>query len=409
MLMTWEEYYEKINDWAVSTAVSKISSLEDMGAPDEIVDALNIIAFEDEKGATRLLNRAVQNGVKFSGENLAEIVDLCAEESFKKALYQSADGFTSQDLEELYGCIDDELIIDIAKRYQIPAPADIVGEYEEQLCPDVTTPITWSRFYDAFYDWNTEYAIARSRAISDFGNEDEVLEVVQELFWNDEYEASQFISRALDAGVRFTDENLVEISGLCNEDTVKQAVFLSCLLLTEESLEELYGNVSDDIIIEVAKQQNIRLPEDLREEEEEAADVADLKWEIRSAIESADYALQCLHQAQAAMNNSSNVSIIDMMSKGFFTSMWKYSSLSEADMELQNAQNALQMLNIELRNLSNNKSVQLKYGKLASVIDMWFDSEFMDGLVHLQINKAQKRIRKAITQVETIKRELQRL
>ena len=75
--------------------------------------------------------------------------------------------------------------------------------------------------------------------------EDEVVEVIQELFWNDEYEASQFVTRALDAGVRFRDENLVELSGLCNEDTVKQAVFLSRLLLTEESLEELYGNVSD--------------------------------------------------------------------------------------------------------------------------------------------------------------------
>lgn len=62
--MRWPEYYEKINDWAVSTAVNKISSLEDMGAPDEIADALNIIAFEDEKGATRLLNRALQRGVK---------------------------------------------------------------------------------------------------------------------------------------------------------------------------------------------------------------------------------------------------------------------------------------------------------------------------------------------------------
>ena len=55
--MTWDDYFEKINDWSVSTAVSKISSLEDMGAPDEIVDALNIIAFEDEKGATRVFFR----------------------------------------------------------------------------------------------------------------------------------------------------------------------------------------------------------------------------------------------------------------------------------------------------------------------------------------------------------------
>ncbi len=47
--MRWSDYYEKINDWAVSTAVNKISPLEDMGAPDEIVDTLNIMTFEDEK------------------------------------------------------------------------------------------------------------------------------------------------------------------------------------------------------------------------------------------------------------------------------------------------------------------------------------------------------------------------
>ena len=203
--MIWSDYYEKINDWAVSTAVSKISSLEDMGAPDEIVDALNIIGFEDEKGATRLLNRALQYGVKFSGENLAEIVDLCAEESFKKALYQSADAFTAHDLEDLYGCVDDELIIDLAKRYKISAPADIADEYEEELCPDISKSISWNRFYDAFYDWKPEYAKARLQALTDFGSDDEVLEVVQELFWNDEYEASWFITRALDADVRFRD------------------------------------------------------------------------------------------------------------------------------------------------------------------------------------------------------------
>lgn len=75
--MTWDEYYEKINDWAVSTAVNKTSSLENIGEPDEVVDALNIIAFEDEKGATRLLNRAIQQGIIFSGENLAEISSIC--------------------------------------------------------------------------------------------------------------------------------------------------------------------------------------------------------------------------------------------------------------------------------------------------------------------------------------------
>ncbi len=88
--MRWSDYYEKMNEWAVSTVVNKISSIEDMGAPDEIVDALNIIAFEDEKGATRHLNRAWQHGVKFSREKLprkrtAED-DQRFEESFEKLL-----------------------------------------------------------------------------------------------------------------------------------------------------------------------------------------------------------------------------------------------------------------------------------------------------------------------------------
>lgn len=403
--MRWSDYYEKINDWEVSTAVNKISSLEDMGAPDEIVDALNIIAFEDEKGATRLLNRAVRYGVKFSGENLAEIAGLCAEESFKKALHQSAEAFTAQDLEDLYCCVDDELIVELAKRYKISAPADIAEEYEEELCPDAGMPISWSRFYDAFYDWKPEYAKARLQSVTDFGSDDEVLEVVQELFWDDEYEASRLIIRALDAGVRFKDENIVELTSHCNEDTIKQVVFLSRLLLTEESLEELYGNVSDDIIIEVAKEQNLRLPEDLREEEEPE----DISYEVHATIDAADYALECLVQAQHSMNDSSNVSFIDMMTKGFFTSLWKYSTLSEADVDIQQAKNALDSLNAELRSLANNKSIQLKYGRLAAEIDMWFDDGFLDALTHLQINKAQKCIGKAITQVENIRRELSKL
>lgn len=34
-----------------------------------------------------------------------------------------------------------------------------------------------------------------------FGSDDEVLEVAQEFFWNDEWEASRLITKALDAGV----------------------------------------------------------------------------------------------------------------------------------------------------------------------------------------------------------------
>lgn len=387
--MTWDDYYEKINDWAVSTAVSRISSLEDIGEPDEVVDALNIIAFEDEKGATKLLNKALQAGVKFSGENLVEIWGLCSEESFRKALYQSADKFTVDDLDEMYGCIDDEIIINIAKRYRISPPEDLVDEYAEELCSDVNASISWSRFYDAFSDWNKEFAIAHSWAISNYGDEDEILEVVNELFGMDEYEASAFIQRAINSGVQFGKENLVEISSLCDSETTRQAVIASNLLLNEDSLEELYGNVEDDVIIEVAEKRNLKLPEDMRDDyEEDELDVPDHKWEIESAIHAADYAMQCLIQAQEAIDNSSNISIIDMLSKSFFPSLLKYSSLDEAESDIQIAQAALDDFNQELKKLHNNRRIQLRYGKISSVFDMVIDSSFLDGLVHLQINKA---------------------
>ncbi|MGN0513449.1 MAG: hypothetical protein ACI4GD_04150 [Lachnospiraceae bacterium] len=412
--MTWDEFYEKSNYWAVSTIVNKIGSLEDMGVPDEIVDVLNIIGFEDKKGATRLLNRALQQGVKFSGENLVEICDSCSEEGFKNALYQSADKLTATDLEDMYGCIDDELIIDIAKKYQISAPGDIAGKYEEKLCTDVTSPISWSSFYNNYENWDSGYASTRSRALSDFGNEDEVIEVVNVLFGKNRYEASRFIQRAVLNGVTFGVDNLLEISVLCDAQTTRKAVLASNSLLNEDSLEELYGNIDDNVIIEAANMCKLKLPEEMREEyEEEPENEEDTKdelmWKIQSATQAADYALQCLYNAQEAMYDSSNVSFINMMNKGFLTSLWKYSSLSDADSELQIAQNALQNMNIELQDLLGNKTVQLNYKSLASAFDLWVESDFMDCLVHLQIGRAQKKIRQAIKQVEAIRRELGRI
>ena len=66
-------------------------------------------------------------------------------------------------------------------------------------------------------------------------------------------------------------------------------------------------------------------------------------------------------------------------------------------------------MNNELKALLCNKSVRLKAVKLSSAIDMWFDSDFMDCLVHMQINKVRKNIRRAIAQVEAIRRELERI
>ena len=69
----------------------------------------------------------------------------------------------------------------------------------------------------------------------------------------------------------------------------------------------------------------------------------------------------------------------------------------------------MESLNAELRVLQKKRSVQLKYGRVATAIDMCVDDGMFDALTHLQIDKAQKRIARAIKQVENIRRELQKL
>jgi len=183
------------------------------------------------------------------------------------------------------------------------------------------------------------------------------------------------------------------------------AVLSASTLLSQDDLETLYGNIEDKTIKVIAQKQNLKLPESMREVYEEEEPV-DRQFEILNAINSADFALQCLYQAQAAMNIGSKVSFWDMLSPKAFPSIMKYSALEEAEQEIRNAKNALQILNCELRDILGNGNMRLEFTKLASVVDMWFDSGFMDCLVHSQIGRVQKRIGKAIKQVEGIRREL---
>lgn len=402
--MRWKEYYDKVNDWETSTAVRRLSSLENIGPAGEVAEVITLIGFDDEKGATRLLQKAIEAGVVFTGENLVDIAGSCDEDVFKRALYVSASKFTAQDLENLYGMIDDEDVAEIARKFDLPVSDSIADEYEEILCKDTSEPISWEKFYDKLYYWSEEFAKARLTALTSFGDENEVMEVINELLSDNEYEASKFVRRAIEYGVKFGEDNLLEISSLCDNETTNAAVIASGTLLNENSLEELYGEIDDEAIIEVAKRQKLELPEELREEESEESE--DISWQINSAIDAANYAIECLVNARDSFDESSNISVLDMLSGRFFPSLMKYESLQYAENELNVARDAIDNFNYELRELKQNKEIHLSSVKLYSVIDMWFDNKYTDCLVHSQIGKTQKRINKAILQIEKIKKEL---
>ena len=155
--MLWEEYYDKLGDWATSTAVSRLSKLESLGPPDEIIDAINQIAFEDEKGATRLLKKAVAAGVQFTGDQLSELFLICDEAVINQAIQNSAAGFRADDLDALYGFCDEEALVEIAKKQNVTLPESL-GDYAEDFeeTPEETEPAVTKEELAAEYDYILE-------------------------------------------------------------------------------------------------------------------------------------------------------------------------------------------------------------------------------------------------------------
>ena len=134
--MRWEEYYDKISEWATSTAVSRMSKLETFGPSKEITEVITEIALGGEKAAVRLFKKALAAGVKFSGEELEEISLYCDEALLNQAVASSAGRFTTADLDTLYGVCDTDILLDAARKYNIKLPKNLACGGEEIYTPE---------------------------------------------------------------------------------------------------------------------------------------------------------------------------------------------------------------------------------------------------------------------------------
>lgn len=178
--MTWTEYYDNITEWSAGMAVEQLCNLT--GPSDQVADAVYSVSLEYEALATCVLDKANEFGVRFTGEDLLTLLDVCEEGSFVKAMENSAPWFKKDDLLELYGAIEDDWIIEIIKTHHLAVPEKILEEFEEQLDDGTDKPITWKKFYERFWDWSADYAIRRLRGVTNYGKSGDVVEVVCALF-----------------------------------------------------------------------------------------------------------------------------------------------------------------------------------------------------------------------------------
>ena len=121
---TWDEYYEKFYDWTEKTQVRNLSALTSLGDADEVAEIIYELQF-DFDAPDCLLQKAIEEKVKFSGADLVTFLDFCDEKLVEKAVCNSAEILTADDMEELCGFIDDDIIIGICKARKIAIPEEL--------------------------------------------------------------------------------------------------------------------------------------------------------------------------------------------------------------------------------------------------------------------------------------------
>jgi len=129
---TWDEYYEKFYDWAESTQIRNLSAITSLGPADEVAEIIIELQVHSIPAANRLLKRAVEKKLMFSSSDLIEFLCVNDRDLATAAVYNSAPRFTDSDMEDLYGEVEDEVIIDICARRCLQLPEYLREEDDEQ-------------------------------------------------------------------------------------------------------------------------------------------------------------------------------------------------------------------------------------------------------------------------------------
>lgn len=111
--MKWSEYYERFDGWQASTQYSRLASITDFGpegSPSaEICESIQRV--EDSRTAASILQRAMAAGVRFTAQEITDIVDYGDIEDndlLYKLIQTNTDDYNGEQLDILFSILPDE-------------------------------------------------------------------------------------------------------------------------------------------------------------------------------------------------------------------------------------------------------------------------------------------------------------
>jgi len=142
-------------------------------------------------------------------------------------------------------------------------------------------------------------------------------------------------------------------------------------------------------------------------EEQSDMDVKkDQEKEIKEAIIAADEALTYLRKAKKHLNRANNWSLFDLFGGDLLISALKHGSISDARRQLNLSKDALTKLNEKLKD-ANIEVLAIKISGILEVTDIFLDNIISDIMVQTKISDTKNSCKKAIHDVEAIKKDLE--
>lgn len=164
--MQWCDFYDAFWDWSDSTRRTRISSLENIGSGDEVVEA--VLEIEDPKVRAQLIRKAMKLGAEFSSDDFVNLDGELPDEP-----YEQLGQYTGFDHNDPY--------------------------FDEDN-------MTWDDFECCYSDWNEDLLARRIGKLNDFGDPESVSEVIM-CMPSSKLEDALY-DRAAKNGVRFTKRQL---------------------------------------------------------------------------------------------------------------------------------------------------------------------------------------------------------
>ena len=129
--MTWDDYYGDFYDWSPSTQKNYTYRLSDYGSAGEVWEVAQELAFQDEAFATKFLEKALAAGVRFTPDQVLEMMGTVEESVLSKIAERTDVPFDREQLEEIYMMIDDASFQRISRRAKINVFDDEPAAYEQ--------------------------------------------------------------------------------------------------------------------------------------------------------------------------------------------------------------------------------------------------------------------------------------